>query len=233
MLKIHGLSKGYGATPRREVLRDIELELRAGEYVAIVGESGSGKSTLLNLIAGIETPDAGQVEIDGASPFAADEGRRARLRSHKLGFVFQAFHLLPHLNVTQNVALPLTLQGVAANLAHERVAQMLGAVGLAERGGSFPRELSGGEMQRVAIARALVHCPRVLLADEPTGNLDARNAAQVLDLLRREVKRNNAAGILVTHSVRAAASADRSYTLADGELAPSARAAHAFASGGE
>ncbi|HZM43681.1 MAG TPA: ABC transporter ATP-binding protein [Burkholderiales bacterium] len=217
MLAIRNLSKSYGGARPRLVLRDVTLDVGPGEYVALMGESGVGKSTLLNLIAGLDEPDAGSVSLDGATITALADAERTRLRRERIGFVFQAFHLLPHLTVAQNVALPLALNGASAHDRVVRVGQMLEAVGLAAAAASFPRELSGGEMQRVAIARALVHRPQLLLADEPTGNLDQDAAAQVLALLREQVKREGSAGILVTHSPIAAATADRVLTLtADG-----------------
>lgn len=196
------LSKFYGA---RSVLSAIDLQLHAGEYVAIMGESGVGKSTLLNLIAGLDTPDSGELSIDGVRLNALDDRQATLLRREKLGFIFQAFHLLPHLSVVQNIALPLLLN----EMPTDRAEFMLTAVGLAGRGQDFPRQLSGGEMQRVAIARALVHRPRLLLADEPTGNLDPDTAGEILRLLKREIRDSGAAAIIVTHSAAAAASADR------------------------
>ncbi len=180
-----------------------------GEYVAIVGESGSGKSTLLNLIAGLDRPDAGSVVIDGVDIAALDDTARTLTRRSKLGFVFQAFHILPHLTVAQNVALPLVLLGVAPEPRERRAADLLAEVGLAGREASMPRELSGGELQRVAVARSLVHQPALVLADEPTGNLDPDTASVVLQLLAREIRSRHAAGVLVTHSEAAAATADR------------------------
>ena len=217
MLAIRNLCKSYGGVRPREVLRDITLELSRGEYISITGESGVGKSTLLNLIAGLEVPDTGTVELDGASVTALDDTGRTLLRRDRIGFVFQAFHLLPHLTVAQNVALPLSLAGTARQQVAARIGDLLPAVGLADAADSYPRELSGGEMQRAAIARALVHQPQLLLADEPTGNLDPETARSILVLLREQVKRGGGAGILVTHSAAAAATADRVLTLtADG-----------------
>ena len=202
------------------MLDHVSLDLAPGEYVAIMGESGMGKSTLLNLVAGLDAADAGSVTLDGVALAGLDDDALTRLRREKLGFVFQAFHVLPYLSVAENVALPLHLLRVAPALAQARVAAMLEAVGLGDRGPSLPRELSGGELQRVAIARALVHRPRLLLADEPTGNLDAESAASVLALLRSSLDASGAAGILVTHSRAAADTADRVLILGVAGLRP-------------
>jgi putative ABC transport system ATP-binding protein len=219
MLNIRSLRKSFDGASR-PVLHDVSLELRAGEYISIVGESGSGKSTLLNLIAGLDVPDAGSVELDNRNLAQLDDADRTRLRRTHMGFVFQAFHLLPHLSVERNVALPLALNGIHGAPARQRVEEMLTAVGLADRGHDFPARLSGGEMQRVAVARALVHRPRLVLADEPTGNLDADSAREVLSLLRTQLLRDGASGILVTHSPVAAATTDRIYRLCATGLAP-------------
>ena len=215
MLEIENLSRRFNGRP---VLQGVSLRLAPGEYVAIVGESGVGKSTLLNLIAGLDRPDGGRLVLDGSDYSKLDEDALTHLRRDKLGFVFQAFHVLPHLTVRQNVALPLWLQGVSGDAADGPAQQLLEAVGLGGRTASWPRELSGGEMQRVAIARALVHRPRLVLADEPTGNLDPANGAKVLALLGERIRDAGAIGILVTHSVEAAATADRVLRLTAGGL---------------
>ncbi len=195
------------------VLHDVSLQLAAGEYIAVMGESGAGKSTLLNLIAGLDVPDSGRIVVAGQDMAALDDAARTRLRRARLGFVFQAFHLLPHLSIGRNVGLPLALNGAAGPAIAARVDEMLAAVGMLDRQHDLPNQLSGGEMQRVAIARALAHRPSLVLADEPTGNLDAESAAEVLALLRAQLERDNAAGILVTHSEVAAATAHRVYRL--------------------
>jgi len=215
MLRISGLGRDFGDRP---ILRDLALELGAGEYVAVVGESGAGKSTLLNLVAGLDLPQRGRIEIYGTDIAALDEDARTRLRRSRVGFVFQAFHILPHLSVAQNVELPLVLAGVAQAERRGRARELLAQVGLASRAESPPRELSGGELQRVALARALVHRPALVLADEPTGNLDPDTADTVLALLADTIRAAGACGILVTHSMHAAASTDRVLRLQHGAL---------------
>lgn len=224
MLQIENVSKSFAGTPPRRVLGGVSLQLAPGEYVAVMGESGTGKSTLLNLIAGLDTPDAGRIVLDGQDMGALDDNARTRLRRARMGFVFQAFHLLPHLSVERNVALPLALNGQRGREADDRVRELLDAVGMLERANAAPSQLSGGEMQRVAVARALAHRPALVLADEPTGNLDSDSAAEVLELLAAQLKRDNAAGILVTHSDLAAATTDRILQLSRQGLAPRAAA---------
>ena len=240
-LNIQNLSKRYGDVA---VFSNVSLTVAAGEFVAIIGESGVGKSTLLNCMAGLDTWDTGTVTLQGIDLATLDDDQRALLRRDKVGFVFQAFHVLPHLDVAQNVALPLLLQGGAgralagirgdsrnqmpsqmppqirdqrrhrsgaadAQAINDRVQTMLNAVGLQGLGARLPQQLSGGQLQRVSIARALVHRPALLLADEPTGNLDPTTAARVMDALISQTRLHNASLVLVTHSETAAARADR------------------------
>ncbi|WP_416907699.1 MAG: ABC transporter ATP-binding protein [Polymorphobacter sp.] len=207
VLDVSGLAKAVGA--RRMLFERLSLAVRPGEAVAIMGESGAGKSTLLNLLAGLDLPDAGTVCVAGLALSALDEAQRTALRRERIGFVFQAFHVLPHLTLGQNVALPLMLKGRGARDGLAQASALLAAVGLAGREGDYPAALSGGEMQRVAIARALVHGPMLLLADEPTGNLDPAIADKVLSLLLQQARERGAALVMVTHSARAAARADR------------------------
>jgi putative ABC transport system ATP-binding protein len=214
VVSLRSVTKTFSGLRPRTVLSGLSLDVARGEFVAVMGESGMGKSTLLNLIAGLDRPDSGTVVVDGIDLRLLDDDALTRLRRERMGFVFQAFHVLPYLSVAQNVALPLALVGTPEAEANARVTSMLDAVGLAARGASMPRELSGGELQRVAIARALVHHPALVLADEPTGNLDADSAAAVMALLREQLKARGATCILVTHSRAAAATADRIVVLA-------------------
>ncbi|WP_342119663.1 ABC transporter ATP-binding protein [Pseudoduganella sp. OTU4001] len=206
MLELRNLTKSY--SNERRVLDRLSWTFAPGEFVAIMGDSGVGKSTLLNLIAGLDQPDpsaAPAIIVDGTPLASLDDDAATRLRRARMGFIFQAFHVLPHLTLQQNVALPLLLNGLPPG----RENAMLEAVGLGGRGHDYPHQLSGGEMQRVAIARALVHRPALVLADEPTGNLDPDTANSILQLLHHELKSSGATAIMVTHSPAAAAKADK------------------------
>jgi putative ABC transport system ATP-binding protein len=207
LLEVHGLAKRYGDSP---VFSEVDLQVAAGEFVAILGESGVGKSTLLNCIAGLDTVASGSVHIAGTEITTLPEAQQALFRRAHLGFVFQAFHVLPHLSVAHNVGLPLLLQGRPDDA---RIEALLVAVGLQGLGPRLPQTLSGGQLQRVALARALVHKPQLILADEPTGNLDPGTAEKMMDLLAAQVREQGAACVLVTHSRTAAARADRVLTL--------------------
>jgi putative ABC transport system ATP-binding protein len=220
MLQLRDVSKSFEGPRRRSVLTGISLDLSPGDYIAVMGESGIGKSTLLNLVAGLDKPDSGEILFDGESLTTLDDDRLTVLRRDRMGFVFQAFHVLPHLTLEQNVGLPLLLRGASPVDIARRSRAGLAEVGLAGREESYPRELSGGELQRVAIARALIGEPSLVLADEPTGNLDPENAALVLDLLRNRMRAQGAAGILVTHSRAAARTADRVLLLTREGLRP-------------
>ena len=202
-LQVKNLSKRYGETA---VFSHVTLEVAPGEFVAIVGESGVGKSTLLNCMAGLDSWDEGTVQLNVADLQTMTDDQRALQRRQHVGFVFQAFHVLPHLDVAQNVALPLLLLGQTDDA---RVQAMLEAVGLGGMGARLPQQLSGGQLQRVAIARALVHRPGLLLADEPTGNLDPTTAAKVMDALIAQTREHGASLVLVTHSEAAAGRANR------------------------
>jgi putative ABC transport system ATP-binding protein len=224
VLRLEDLSKRY-RRDRPAIFEHLSLELHRGEYLAVMGESGVGKSTLLNLLAGLDEPDTGRIWLEGEELTALDDDARTLLRRRAIGFVFQAFHVLPYLSVAQNVALPLELVSAPPAERAARTAEMLTAVGLAGAAKAYPRELSGGEVQRIAIARALVHRPRLVLADEPTGNLDPRTARQTLELLRDQIKANAGAGVLITHSRAAAETADRIFVLDASGLKPLATAA--------
>ena len=207
VLRLDQVARAYEAG--HWIFRGLDLRLHPGERIALVGPSGSGKSTLLNLVAGLDQPDEGAVQVAGQALGPLDEAGRARVRRDAIGFVFQAFHLVNHLSLWQNVAVPLLLQGVGAGEARQRAEAMLASLGLGARATSLPLTLSGGEQQRVALARALVHEPMLVLADEPTGNLDPETAATALALLDRHAAEHGAALLLVTHSEQAAAIADQ------------------------
>ena len=220
VIAVRGLAKAVPGG--RELFAGLSLGARGGEIVAIVGESGVGKSTLLNILAGLDAPDAGTVSIGGEDLFALDEAGRTRLRRERIGFVFQAFHILPYLTLAQNVGLPLALVSSDRTAIAARSATMLDAVGLGTRGEGYARDLSGGELQRVAIARALVHRPPLILADEPTGNLDPETAGRVLGLFADAVRQEGAAAVIVTHSAATARIADRVLRLSRSGLVPDA-----------
>ena len=206
VLVIEGLGKRYGGVA---VFQNVSLSVAAGEFVAIVGDSGVGKSTLLNCMAGLDHSDAGRLQVQGTDLAAMNDEQLALWRRRAVGFVFQAFHVLPHLDVAQNIGLPLLLLYQKPAQIAPRVEQMLHAVGLDGLGARLPQQLSGGQLQRVAIARALVHKPSLVLADEPTGNLDPSTAERVMDALIGQTRTSGAALVLVTHSQAAAARADR------------------------
>ncbi|HEX7062031.1 MAG TPA: ABC transporter ATP-binding protein [Woeseiaceae bacterium] len=222
-VEIEALTRSYReGSERHVVLEALDLRVARGEIVAIRGRSGSGKSTLLNLVSGIDAPDAGRVVIEGTAVTALSERRRTLFRRRHIGFVYQSFNLIPTLTVADNVRLVLELNGFGDPEAGRRVADLLAAVGLAERGRSWPELLSGGEQQRVAIARALAHRPALVLADEPTGNLDDRTTGEVLALLDALVRHTGGTMLVATHSARVAAHCDRVLELRDGRLVPSA-----------
>ncbi len=215
ILEVQGVRKRYGA---RLVLDDVSLSVAPGERVALTGPSGSGKTTLLNCLGGVDRPDEGEIRLDGRPINRLDSEALADLRRRRIGTVFQFFHLLPTLTAAENVELPLQLAGVPARERGPRVAALLAQVGVAHRADAFPAQLSGGEQQRIAVARALVHAPALLLADEPTGNLDSANGATVLALLRELTERTRTALVLVTHSEEAAAICHRALHLRDGRM---------------
>jgi putative ABC transport system ATP-binding protein len=221
MLEVRGLAKSFA--PGASLFESVDLDVKRGEWVAIAGESGSGKSTLLNIIAGLDRPDRGEVRLDSRPLDYGDDDSLALWRRRHVGFVFQAFHLLPYLSVRENVSLPLALLGEPPGERARRAQAALESVGLGAFGERRPGTLSGGEAQRAAIARALVHAPGLVLADEPTGNLDEANAGAVLACLGEAVRRAGAAALMVTHSRKAASAADRVMRLAGGRLQPEPR----------
>src|SRR5512142_1641025 len=218
-LRFHDLTKSYyEGDVRRVVLQNAHAEFQPGEITAILGKSGSGKSTLLNLISGIDAPDSGQVWVDGHDLTALSERDRTLFRRARIGFVFQFFNLIPTLTVGENVSLPLELNRMSRAQARSKAQEMLAAVDLLDRWNTFPEKLSGGEQQRVALARALVHDPLLILADEPTGNLDEETGAQVMSLLARLAREQGRTLLMVTHSLEAASHADRVLRLSHGQL---------------
>ena len=218
-LRFQDLTKSYyEGDVQRIVLQNAHAEFQPGEITAILGRSGSGKSTLLNLISGIDEPDGGRIWVDGQELSALSERDRTLFRRARIGFVFQFYNLIPTLTVGENVSLPLELNRVPRAIAHEKAQELLEAVGLLERWDTFPEKLSGGEQQRVTLARALVHDPLLILADEPTGNLDEETGAQVMSLLARLTREQNRTLLMVTHSVEAASHADRVLRLSHGQL---------------
>jgi len=224
-IQLKNLTKSFQeGNQRREVLRDASADFRQGEFAAIIGKSGSGKSTLLNLISGIDQVDGGEITIDGQSLTELDENQRTLFRRYKIGFIFQFFNLIPTLSVLENVSLPLELAGLKAHDAQEKARLLLASVELDDRQVSFPDRLSGGEQQRVAIARALVHDPLLVLADEPTGNLDVDTGTQVLELLDELTRKSGKNLIMVTHSRSNASIADRILALQNGQLVEMDRA---------
>ena len=218
IIKFENVTKSYGDGGVVFALNDVDLEIQRGERVAIMGPSGSGKSTLLNLVCGLDRPSSGSVFFDGKGLAGLNDDELTRLRREKIGMIFQTFNLLPILNGVENVALPLRLQGIGSREADERATAMLSRVGLTERIGNRPDEMSGGERQRVAIARALIFGPLVLLADEPTGNLDSHTGDEVLSLMDDLHNEFNTTIVLVTHNEHAAMRCERRITLLDGQI---------------
>lgn len=223
MLEVMGVSRAYEGTKVVHALRDVSLTVRRGERVAVMGPSGSGKSTLLNLIAGLDQATAGVIKLDGLDVAALDDDVRTRLRREKIGIIFQTFNLMPTLTAAENVALPLRLNGLSRSVAGSQASSMLDRVGLGDRASHRPDELSGGERQRVAIARALIFKPPLLLADEPTGNLDSTTGEEILSLLDDLHQEYRTTIILVTHNALAAAHCDRTVRLRDGRFVEDTR----------
>lgn len=225
-IRVSALTKSIQTAAHKvDILRGIEFDVQAGEFVAIMGPSGSGKSTLLGLLAGLDTPTSGKIILDGDDITGLDEDRMALLRGRKIGFVFQSYHLLPTLTAEENVLLPYELTGGNGSQGEKRARELLASVGLIERRDHYPVQLSGGEQQRVALARAFMVRPPILLADEPTGNLDSRNGQHILDLLISLNQREGTTLVLVTHDPALSSRADRRITLSDGRVVSDERTA--------
>ncbi|ATX81896.1 lipoprotein-releasing system ATP-binding protein [Mariprofundus ferrinatatus] len=221
LFEVTGLCKGFDAPAGRlEILKGLQFSLNEGEFLAVVGESGSGKSTMLQIIGTLERPDSGEIHLEGRSLIAMGEAAQAEVRNRKIGFVYQAHHLIPELTAVENVSLPLLVQGMTVADAEARAMQLLERLKLAGRAKHVPARLSGGEAQRVAVARALAARPRLILADEPTGNLDEHTAGEVFDLLQQLCREERAAVVMVTHSRALAKACDRMLMLHDGVLVP-------------
>lgn len=217
MIELSKIGKHYTeGNTRQNVLKDLDLTISDGEIIILFGKSGSGKSTLLNIISGIDLPDEGSVTIDGAKVTGLSEKERTLIRRNKIGFIFQFFNLIPTLTVTENLQLPLELNGIKDG--DDKITAILNEVGLPDKANTFPEKLSGGEQQRIAIARALIHNPAIILADEPTGNLDYETGLQIVDLLDRVVKQKGKTMIMVTHSKDVIGLADKIYSMKDGKL---------------
>ena len=223
MIRLVKASRTYG-TPPVTALNSVSLEIGRGEFIAITGPSGSGKSTLLNLLGGLDHPTSGEVLVDEVHLEKADDHTLTLYRRTKLGIVFQFFNLLPSMSIAENVEMPLLLRGDPPGRVRKAALEMLDQVGMSRRADHFPHQLSGGEMQRAAIARALIHGPSLLLADEPTGNLDSKNAGQVLEVITKIASRRTTTVIMVTHSDTVAALADRRIEMLDGGIAPESQA---------
>lgn len=225
MIELSKIGKHYTeGNTRHNVLKDLDLTISDGEIIILFGKSGSGKSTLLNIISGIDLPDEGSVTIDGAKVTGLSEKERTLIRRNKIGFIFQFFNLIPTLTVTENLQLPLELNGIKDG--DDKIKAILNEVGLPDKANSFPEKLSGGEQQRIAIARALIHNPAIILADEPTGNLDYETGLQIVDLLDRVVKQKGKTMIMVTHSKDVIGLADKIYSMKDGKLTETLKEAY-------
>ncbi|MBK6505975.1 MAG: ABC transporter ATP-binding protein [Ignavibacteria bacterium] len=225
MIELSKIGKHYTeGNTKQNVLKDLDLTISDGEIIILFGKSGSGKSTLLNIISGIDLPDEGSVTIDGAKVTGLSEKERTLIRRNKIGFIFQFFNLIPTLTVTENLQLPLELNGIKDG--DDKITAILNEVGLPDKANSFPEKLSGGEQQRIAIARALIHNPAIILADEPTGNLDYETGLQIVDLLDRVVKQKGKTMIMVTHSKDVIGLADKIYSMKDGKLTETLKEAY-------